>query len=251
MENIDHQQDNQQENQQDKDKQYEQYEKYFNTFKFLKINVGGKIFQTTVSTLVHTSPYFKAFLSNKWQSINDIKNKDDNGILFLDKPSWCFELYLNWARSGATEKTLNKQIIKLKTNENPNIMIEHFYDFLNYIAIDYSHHSQLFYKGKKVKIYWEKESRCFEGTVISDYDDYPDICVHYEDGQIWTYNIWVLSVKQKLTNTRYNPLKTTSSYLNIELNQNRYNNSYFLKHYGNAKRISSEISSCISPKHSC
>ena len=228
------------------------YEQYFHTFKFLKINVGGKIFQTTVSTLVQTSPYFKALFSNKWQSINDAKNKDDNDILFLDKPSWCFELYLNWARSGATEKTLNKQIIKLKTiqnanhNPNPNIMIEHFYDFLNYLAIDHLHHSQLFYKGKKVKIYWEKECCCFEGTIISEYDDYPDICVHYEDGQMWTYNIWVLSVKQKHNNTQHNPIKKTSSLSyslsssNVEQKSNRYNNSYFLKHYGNAKRIYSK-----------
>ena len=215
-------------------KKYEQYEQYFNTFKFIKINVGGKIFQTTVSTLVNTSPYFRAFFSDKWQSINDVKNKDGNDILFLDKPSWCFELYLNWARSGATEKILNKQIIKLKTNENcnsncnPVIMIDHFYDFLNYLAIDHLHDSQMYYKGKSVKVYWEKEGRCFEGTVISKYDDFPDICVHYQDGQIWTYNIWVLSVKQRHNKTQYN---------NVEQYQKKYNNSYFLKHYGNAKRI--------------
>ena len=201
------------------------------TYGFLKINVGGQIFQTTVSTLVETSQYFNAIFSDKWQSINGLKNKDDNNILFLDKPSWCFELYLDWARSGATRKNINKQIIKVKNAEktpnhvNLNIDIDYFYDLLDYLAIDYDHDSKLFYKGKQVSIYWEKEYKCFNGTVISEYEDYPNVSVHYEDGQIWTYNIWVLWIS-----------KEQSKEQSKEHKINWIDNSYCLKHYGNAKR---------------
>jgi hypothetical protein len=48
--------------------------------KYIKLNVGGKIFETTQNLLKNHSDYFKGLLSGKFKVL-----KDDNNIIFIDR----------------------------------------------------------------------------------------------------------------------------------------------------------------------
>ena len=62
--------------------------------KYIKINVGGKIFETTQNTLKESSLFFKGLLSGNFSYL-----KDDNGNLFVDRSPDLFTKVLNIIRN--------------------------------------------------------------------------------------------------------------------------------------------------------
>lgn len=62
--------------------------------KYIKINVGGKIFETTENTLKESSLFFKGLLSGNFSYL-----KDENGNLFVDRSPDLFTKVLNIIRN--------------------------------------------------------------------------------------------------------------------------------------------------------
>jgi hypothetical protein len=83
--------------------------------KYIKINVGGKIFETTENTLKESSLFFKGLLSGNFSYL-----KDENGNLFVDRSPGLFIQVLNIIRNYEYE------------NFSDDIKKE-----LEYFAIDY------------------------------------------------------------------------------------------------------------------
>ena len=83
--------------------------------KYIKINVGGKIFETTENTLKESSLFFKGLLSGNFSYL-----KDENGNLFVDRSPDLFTKVLNIIRNYESE------------NFSDDIKKE-----LEYFAIDY------------------------------------------------------------------------------------------------------------------
>ncbi len=63
--------------------------------KFIKINVGGKIFSTTTNTLKDYSPYFQGLLSGNFSE----GIKDDQGNIFIDRSPEQFDKILKLMRN--------------------------------------------------------------------------------------------------------------------------------------------------------
>jgi len=65
----------------------------------MKVNVGGKIFQTTKDTLLKGSKFFRDLLSSQQSSANLVKD-EEQAALFIDRNPKYFELLLDYLRSG-------------------------------------------------------------------------------------------------------------------------------------------------------
>ena len=61
----------------------------------VEVDVGGKLFTTSVSTLTGSSAYFRRIFSDSWDS--------GEGVLFLDRDAEPFAFLLSYMRSGAVE----------------------------------------------------------------------------------------------------------------------------------------------------
>lgn len=70
--------------------------------KYIRINVGGKIFETTENTLKESSDYFNALLSNNWKTL-----KDTNGYLFVDRSPELFSNILKIIRGNDSKISLD------------------------------------------------------------------------------------------------------------------------------------------------
>lgn len=69
--------------------------------KLCKLNVGGRRFLTTWSTLIGNSPsenYFSALL--RYEHFGGQQTKDDKGFLFIDRSPTYFEFILEYLRTG-------------------------------------------------------------------------------------------------------------------------------------------------------
>ena len=78
----------------------------------VKLNVGGRFFQTTVETLTKSSDtrltYFKTLFSGQWQSEKD--PKDDS--IFIDRDGDLFEYILQYLRTGKIPIDINHDLLR-------------------------------------------------------------------------------------------------------------------------------------------
>jgi hypothetical protein len=79
--------------------------------KYIKLNVGGKIFETTQNLLKNHSDYFKGLLSGKFKVL-----KDDNNIIFIDRCPDLFKeimkIIRDLDRGDKIEKEITLTLIK-------------------------------------------------------------------------------------------------------------------------------------------
>lgn len=74
----------------------------------IKINVGGKVYQTTENTL-RFSPYFNALLNETYDN-----TKDENGNIFIDRDPKLFKYILSFLRNNNKKNLID---ICIKKNE--------------------------------------------------------------------------------------------------------------------------------------
>ena len=78
----------------------------------VKLNVGGRLFQTTVETLTKYSgdklTYFKALFSRQWQLEKDPNDES----IFIDRDGDLFEYILQYLRTGRTPIDINHALLR-------------------------------------------------------------------------------------------------------------------------------------------
>lgn len=79
--------------------------------KYIKLNVGGTIFETTQNLLKNHSDYFKGLLSGKFKVL-----KDDNNIIFIDRCPYLFKKIMkiirDLDRGEKIEREMTNTLIK-------------------------------------------------------------------------------------------------------------------------------------------
>jgi hypothetical protein len=146
--------------------------------KYVKINIGGQIFETKQSTLTSISPYFARIFSDDFDS----PTKDFDGNVFIDMPSVGFQEIINWVRLGRKESHFKKICMRMANYPN-NLFLETM-DFLGIHPND-----SIFEKGMKIKIYWRGDRNIYTATILSSIIDLPNIKVKYDtDGEVWEYD---------------------------------------------------------------
>ena len=70
----------------------------------ITLQVGERLFHTTVGSLVKRSEYFEAFFSGRWPV-----NKQDNDSIFIDTDPGAFEHVLNYLRRGVFPLAFDRQ----------------------------------------------------------------------------------------------------------------------------------------------
>ena len=169
--------------------------------KYIKINIGGKIFETLEYTLASISPYFARLLSDDFaKPIND-----SEGNIFIDKSPIGFQAIINWARLGKNEIHLQQIFSNIKETQN-QIVYELFMKTIDYFGINYENLE--ISVGREIKIYWRGEGgTVYDATIISSGKDLPKIQVQYHnDGECWEYDY----IKLKHKTGVYKNLKANS-----------------------------------------
>ena len=77
------------------------YEYKKNISKIISFNVGGKIFNCYLFTLLKFDSFLRIIFSNQIENTNSLK--DSNEMIFLDRPSKPFEIILNCMRTNKLE----------------------------------------------------------------------------------------------------------------------------------------------------
>lgn len=168
--------------------------------KYIKINIGGKIFETLESTLASISPYFARLLSDDFAK----PITDSEGNIFIDKSPIGFQAIINWARLGKNEIYLQHILANIKETHN-QIVYELFMKTIDYFGINYENLE--ISVGREIKIYWRGDQNLLDATIISSIKDLPKIQVQYHtDGECWEYDY----IKLKHKSGVYKNLKANS-----------------------------------------
>ncbi|EED94334.1 predicted protein, partial [Thalassiosira pseudonana CCMP1335] len=61
---------------------------------FIRIDVGGRVFCVSKSTLADSASYFESLLSDRWAA------KEDDSDVFIDQDPDAFEILLTFMRCG-------------------------------------------------------------------------------------------------------------------------------------------------------
>jgi hypothetical protein len=94
--------------------------------KFIRINVGGEIFETLESTLTNSSDYFKCLLNGKFNKL-----VDEDNIIFIDRNPEYFKLILERLKNPTLD-------IKKFRKINDIISYKNNYDYYLFLAdVDY------------------------------------------------------------------------------------------------------------------
>ena len=168
--------------------------------KYIKINIGGKIFETLEHTLASISPYFARLLSDDFaKPITDLE-----GNIFIDTSPIGFQAIINWARLGKNEIYLQQIFSNIKETQN-QIVYELFMKTIDYFGINYENLE--ISVGREIKIYWRGDRTVYGATIISSGKDLPKIQVQYHnDGECWEYDY----IKLKHKTGVYKNLKANS-----------------------------------------
>ena len=79
------------------------------------VDVGGREFVTSVSTLSHSSIYFSSHFSGRWNNgsgSSDEKKDEEEPYYFLDQDADAFAILLNYMREGIVNiKDLNARVL--------------------------------------------------------------------------------------------------------------------------------------------
>jgi len=73
----------------------------------VKLNISGKIVQTSVTTLTTKSNFFRAMFSGNYKN-----EKDENGAYFIDRDGSNFDIILNYLRDLILPDDLSKNTLK-------------------------------------------------------------------------------------------------------------------------------------------
>ena len=164
--------------------------------KYIKINIGGEIFETLKSTITSISPYFARMFSDNFAD----PIRDADGNVFIDKSPIGFQAILNWARLGQEDFHFQQILITMQKKHNP---MEYglFIKTMDYFGIN--HDNLTISHGQEIKIYWRGDKQIFTAKIISSPKDLPLIRVQYiGDDECWEYNY--MQLKHKLG--KYNHL---------------------------------------------
>jgi len=168
--------------------------------KYIKINIGGKIFETLEHTLASISTYFARLLSDDFAK----PITDSDGNIFIDKSPIGFQAIINWARLGKNEIHLQQIFSNIKETQN-QIVYELFMKTIDYFGINYENLE--ISVGREIKIYWRGDRTVYDATIISSGKDLPKIQVQYHnDGECWEYDY----IKLKHKTGVYKNLKVNS-----------------------------------------
>jgi hypothetical protein len=164
--------------------------------KYIKINIGGQIFETLKSTITSISPYFARIFSDKFAD----PIRDNDGNVFIDKSSIGFQAIIDWVRLGQDDFHFQKILITMQKQHN-TMEYELFVKTMDYFGIN--HDNLTISHGQEIKIYWRGDRQMFTAKIISSPKDLPLIRVQYiGDGECWEYNC--IQLKHKLG--KYNNL---------------------------------------------
>jgi len=79
-----------------------------------KLNVGGKVFCTSVDTLTSSEHdeinFFTALFDPEKQHVNNA-DRDGDDIIFIDRSPIYFDYVLNYLRDGVLQEHLSKKIL--------------------------------------------------------------------------------------------------------------------------------------------
>jgi hypothetical protein len=127
----------------------------------VKLNIGGKLFETTIGTLTQhsegTTSYFKALFSRQWPVKKD--SKDDT--IFIDRDAGLFNYILQYLRTGQLIIDGNDSTLRR------NLYIEaQFYKIPNLISLfktnatppqNHNHEQKILYADTKILSYEQQE----------------------------------------------------------------------------------------------
>ena len=163
---------------------------------YIKINIGGQIFETLKSTITSISPYFARMFSDNFAD----PIRDNDGNVFIDKSPIGFQAIINWVRLGKNDFHFQQILITMQKKHIP-LMYESFIKTIDYFGI-YGE-DLVISQGQEIKIYWRGDKSIYTATIISSAEDLPKIRVQYiADDECWEYNY----IKLKHKSGKYNHL---------------------------------------------
>ena len=160
----------------------------------IRVNVGGKIFDTTTKTLSAMSPYFARLLSGTMKE----PMKDPQGNVFVDRKPEGFETFIEYARQGCHTTVLKRELQSRrqrdKTSRATVSSAEAFTEEMAFYGIsadpvDERNPPELT-TGMEVAVWWMRQREMFRGTVILSYKTVFGshmVWVKYDDKEIWLY----------------------------------------------------------------
>ncbi|CAP36761.1 Protein CBG19646 [Caenorhabditis briggsae] len=129
----------------------------------VKLNIGGKVFQTTESTLKRFDGFFKTLLET---SVPITRDKNDN--YFIDRSSQHFEIILNYMRDGdVVLPDSDKSILEIQKEAQ-------YYMLMGLVEIC---EKKIPKKVEKILKFLENENQLLE--VIANITDKPVLVVYY------------------------------------------------------------------------
>lgn len=178
---------------------------------WIKINVGGKKFETRKGTLVNLGFYFVQLLDSKFTPTTD-----NEGIIFIDRDPTFFPVLLNYSRNG-----FNSDIfIPYYTDTSQRSCL---IDELNYFGIDIDLNMDWPCIDDNIDVLWRGSGgKIYFGQVKKMDRSKNTITVKYADGEIWNYNFFTL-------------LRSSGHYKNLVLDK-KYNDVKFI-HYQHAEQL--------------
>lgn len=156
--------------------------------KYIKLNVGGMIFETTYQTLTQNSDYFKLLLSDKY--VNNIC-RDEDGIIFIDIDPRLFEIILNRMRNSDIPLNNFEKTIMNKKEEYST-----FHHLIDYLLVRHLFEATEFIMSKNINIFWPTSKIVKTGRIIGITPE--KIIVMYKENdkdEIFEYHIILLKSK--------------------------------------------------------
>lgn len=78
----------------------------------VRINVGGTVFETSKSNLCLHSTFFKSRFSSDWDEEENVEQKEEEDIMFIDQDADTFKVMLEYFRQGMIESSkLTRQVL--------------------------------------------------------------------------------------------------------------------------------------------
>ena len=162
---------------------------------WIRINVGGKLFDTRRQTLASISPFFAGLLDERLSP-----STDSEGWIFVDRDPAFMPILLNYARNGCDMKVITKA---LENCPQRSYQLRKELEYYGIITPDLP--PQI---GEKIDILWRGGGGLvYQGVVLDRGRQVQPAEAHsqtgkswmtvkYNDGDIWRYDLERLSRKQ-------------------------------------------------------
>jgi len=163
----------------------------------IRVNVGGKIFDTTTKTLSSMSPYFTRLLSGTMKE----PMKDPQGNVFVDRKPEGFETFIEYARQGCRTNILKRELQSRRQKDKTSrphglgLALVAFTEEMAFYGIsadpvDERSPPEL-KTGTEVAVWWMRQREMFRGAVILSFKTVlgsPMVWIKYVDKEIWLYS---------------------------------------------------------------